>query len=356
VETANPEKKGFSLFDGWSSGPGPMTGPECAFGKPDGDSGHFVAGASFYVLRPYPSSTLAYNTAITTTFPGLNTTTTTSTSPQNFSQHYNFAPLVWLGYVTPSGLGVRARYWYYENTATLATTNGDISGNTVVTSAGAPPFQIHSPGPGVTAGIGQDQMQFTDTLRLNVWDIEATQLIQSGSWALLVGGGARYATLNQSYGATRFNPGGTLGTTTILNDAENANFVNNFKGAGPMAMIEAYRALGNTGVALYGAARGAVLFGTHREPTDFNSITVVSAGGGAPIGTIVNTKATPVDYGVVPVAELELGGLWFRDIGGFRVFIRTAGVGQVWYNVGTAINRTGDLGFLGGNVALGVTY
>lgn len=364
IQTVPTDKKEILLPDPWHTGPGHLGGTDGYFPGQDDNHGSFVAGAGFYILRPFFNNNAAYTTTYTTLIPGVGVanTTTTNTTQQNFQDNYTFAPLVWLGYVSRSGLGVRARYWYYQNTATTTTTNDVFPTGTtatVITSSGTPPFFVTSgnPGSALSNGVGQDQLQFTRSLRLNVWDMEAIQQLNSGPWSLLVGAGARYATLNQSYGATRFNPGGSnaAGTTTFDLDFETASSVNNFKGAGPMAVLEAYRTLGNTGLAIYGSARGSVLFGTHRMPMSHTQLEDGTLAG-ATIGFATFDSSSLNSYGVLPVGEVELGGLYYRDIGSFRVFVRPAAVGQVWWNAGTATSRTGDLGFLGGTLAFGVQY
>jgi len=135
------------------------------------------------------------------------------------------------------------------------------------------------------------------------------------------------------------------------------NSANNFDGGGPLAVFEAYRPLGNTGLALYAAGRGSVLFGSRQLPSSQHGVVnFIAPAGGGPMSIVQEINGGATDHNVLPVGELELGGLWYHDLGGWRLFVRAAGVGQVWYNAGTAVNRSGDLGFLGGNVVFGIRY
>src|SRR5712692_2819812 len=71
-------------------------------------SGHFVAGAGVYIMKPYFQNNPAFFTRTTTIAGGLGTFSfETSMTQHDFCWGLDAAPVVWLGYVSECGLGVR---------------------------------------------------------------------------------------------------------------------------------------------------------------------------------------------------------------------------------------------------------
>ena len=65
-----------------------------------------------------------------------------------------------------------------------------------------------------------DQFSFNTHLKLDTWDWEVIQEVQTYNWWLLFAGGARYSYLSQGYKAFRFNNGsGTLGSGESISRA-----------------------------------------------------------------------------------------------------------------------------------------
>lgn len=116
-----------------------------------------------------------------------------------------------LGYVSDSGLGVRGRYWSFDNDSDYA-----------------PPFAPAVFGIHVQAA----DTEVTLSQRLRHWDLE-------------VSGGLRYGKLEYT------NPPLTLyGPGTVK-----------FEGFGPTASCNGRRSLGNSGFSLFGNVRGALMIG-----------------------------------------------------------------------------------------------
>jgi hypothetical protein len=116
-----------------------------------------------------------------------------------------------LGYVSDSGLGVRGRYWSFDNS-----------------SAYTPPF--------APAVFG---------IHVQAADTEVTMSQRMRHWDLEVSGGLRYGKLEYT------NPPLTLYGPGIVK----------FEGVGPTASLNARRSLGNSGFALFGNVRGSLMIG-----------------------------------------------------------------------------------------------
>lgn len=116
-----------------------------------------------------------------------------------------------LGYVSDSGLGVRGRYWSFDNSADYA-----------------PPFAPAVFGIQVRAA----DAEVTVAQRLRHFDLELS-------------GGVRYGQLEYTNAPlTLYGPG------TVK-----------FEGVGPTASLDARRTLGNSGFSLFGNVRGSVMIG-----------------------------------------------------------------------------------------------
>ena len=119
-----------------------------------------------------------------------------------------------LGYVNDSGLGVRARYWSFDNT-----------------SGFVPPY--------APAVFG---------INVRATDVEITLAQRMRHWDLDVSGGLRYGKLQYSNPVlTLYNPG----TVT-------------FEGGGPTASLNGRRILGNSGLSVFGNVRGSIMIGDIR--------------------------------------------------------------------------------------------
>jgi len=119
-----------------------------------------------------------------------------------------------LGYVSDSGLGVRGRYWSFDNS-----------------SAYTPPY--------APAVFG---------IHVQAADTEVTMLQRMRHWDVEVSGGLRYGKLEYT------NPPLTLyGPGTVK-----------FEGFGPTASFNGRRCLGNSGFSLFGNVRGSLMIGDIR--------------------------------------------------------------------------------------------
>jgi hypothetical protein len=352
--------------------PGPgMVPPGSWVGETGGASwGHVTGGAGTYFLKPYGQGGEAFTTLTTTTVPAAvgAASTTTSSTITPFTHGAEFSPLVWLGYVTPDGLGARVRWWRFSEASSQQTgfgpsvTPASVPGVpfTTTTIGAAEPFGLEfieldsTDLPGVLVGPGT--VTAAEELRLNVWDFEATEDFSCGNWRGLVAFGARYAAMANTYLAT-----GSLvmvsptGATTTLTETLGSH--TDFNGIGPTLAVELRRCLGGPRLSIFASARGALLFGTTRQGGfDVNELARVN-----PAGVLVSDRTgqdtTFHDHQqAISVGEVELGAEWSRCFGSFTPFVRAAVVGQTWMEVGTATDVDGDLDFIGLSLTAGVNF
>jgi hypothetical protein len=299
-----------------------------------GGGGGLQAGIGFYYIKPHFETNPAY-TVSREAQDG-----TLQIRQSDFDYDYEFAPIIWVGFSNCDGLGVRARYWWYDNNASTLLGN---DGTVGIDSAAPLGLQNLS----TTNG---DVLLFATDLQIKVWDLEVTQAAKVWGWDLLLAGGLRYAHISQSYVHVELP---TVGDTLV--DAISSG--HNFKGIGPTVAAELRRDLG-IGLTLYGAARASILFGTGEQ----NSTQVVN---NTP-DTFVSTSRDDV----MPITELEIGAEFSREMGGSRLFVQAALVSQVWYGAGNAANNemipllvdpevsdnSSNLGLFGFRIAVGVNY
>ncbi|HEV3261297.1 MAG TPA: Lpg1974 family pore-forming outer membrane protein [Gemmataceae bacterium] len=315
--------------------------------------GHFVAGAGLYLIKPFFDTNPAFRTSTTTVTGGIfNVTSTTQTQQQDFEYDLAAAPLIWIGYVADNGLGVRGRWWSFDQGSRFEMLD---QAGVSITSAAPQGLSIHSPGSVLFPGVNADSLAFNSNLRLDVWDLEATQDFRLGGWALTVSGGARYVHMAQNYNAYRTNPGGVQGVLLVTDNGEALHSGHNFNGAGPTVALEVRRPLGDTGLALYGNARGSLLYGDGKQHTtlsqQFSGVVGVT-----PFDMVHTSDVVGSRDDLLPIVELELGAEYGMDMGRLRPFIRTGVVGQTWFGAGNATSVTGNLGFLGLTATAGVNY
>jgi hypothetical protein len=281
---------------------------------------------------------------------GLDTATVTRV---DLSHHMDVAPMLWLGYAGPGGLGGRVRWWCFSQASSQTQMFPPSTGPTEVTLVSAAPL-----GPQLFANTDKGQsaaFAATSALEMQVGDIEVFQDFAGCKWDVLLSGGVRIAHLNQDYSAFVTESAGASALHETLISGHN------FTGAGPVLAAEGRRGLG-CGLALYGSVRGALLYGSARQ----NVLSTGSPGDPSP------TAGSDHRDKVLPVGELELGLEYGRCVGPAWLFGQIGLVGQDWLGAGNAsrtatagvptgfpiFNATvdNDLGLLGLAVRVGVSY
>lgn len=334
-----PDEHG-GWFDGWFNGGHAMQGMPAASICLKG----LEFGGGVYVLYPHWETNPAFT--VTREINGV-----TQIRQEDFKYNTDFTPVGWVSYTTGSGLGVRARGWRFDQTASTFILN---DGSATYSSAAPLGLQNQS----TTNG---DQLRYDSTLKINVVDLEAINDLNLGLWALKFGGGLRYAHMSQSYTHTEV-------PVTSLVDAISSG--HQFRGIGPTFSVEVRRQLGMgglgtfglgggpIGVSLYGSGRGSLLFGTGKQ----DAFQVAN-------GDLTTLASTSRDD-LLPVAELEIGAEFSKQMGHARWFVQAALVGQVWFGAGNAANNelipvnvdpevsdnSANLGLFGGKLVVGVEF
>jgi hypothetical protein len=287
----------------------------------------FVGGAGVYYLRPYWENNPAYSTtAATINGPrggGVGNGFVIQ-DEEDFDYDYKVAPYAWVGYVSESGLGVRARGFYYDYNANNITLRDESSTLQLVTAAPLG-LGIYTEG---GDGFGEN-LTIDSSLRLMYIDLEVSQQFQVGAWWLLLSGGARWAQISQNYNATLDDSINDLHTVSIRSG-------HNFRGFGPTAAFEARRPF-SCGFALFGSVRGSVLLGKHRQNAFLRSFDADNDFDSAVLFANADENTT------MPVAELELGVEYGKQIRGARLFVQASVVNHTWFNAGNATNSSSAL-------------
>ena len=277
-----------------------VDGLGCCGGNCSGS--HLIGGADLYLIKPFFSN----NPALTFFDQG-----TGPANRVNISEHAAASPLFWLGFVSDSGMGFRARWWnFYQGTDQSYALTPPSSGATVTGLSAGP----------LGAFIIQDNPKafaVTSKLEVNVIDLEVFQNASLCRWNFQVSGGVSLAEIDEAYHAYAIDASGS--PVTPLNSKSS------FSGVGPVLALEASRPLcGSWGV--YSSLRSRVLFGTSRQ-TAFGGDEVTGVGSSS-------------QQAIVSVEELEMGLQYNRCLGRSTLIGRVGMVGQEWYG---ANNASGSL-------------
>ncbi len=236
-----------------------------------------------------------------------------------FSYDYSATPRVWLGYQTPSGLGVRADYWQF-----------DADGDQIVVQAdgqfvyGSHAVTIIFPAT-ILASMPGETLVAQDGLRTDIVNLLATGQMQFGKVSINGGAGLRYGRLEQ-----------TISTSVVGGGMPRAlNWVRTYEGVGPAVGVDFRRPIGCTGFAAVARGGGALLFGS-------KNLSRVALGdvGMPPAAPFL--RLNDADE-VVGIGELSFGLEWTRILAnGSQLAVQGQYEGQLWAEAGSP-----TLGFLG---------
>jgi hypothetical protein len=237
-----------------------------------------------------------------------------------FSYDYGATPEFWLGMERADGLGVRGRYWQFDQGGTGITRISD--GQTFYTANATTiifPATIIANDPG-------EILRSDDNLKTQIIDFEATMRTQIGRMEIVGGGGLRYAALKQSLSSTVLDAGSNV--IGLL------QWTRDYEGLGPAVSIDLRRPIGNSGLSVVGKVNAALLFG-HKDlnRTVVGDVTTPSA---APFLNLENADE------VVGMGEVALGLQWRRMLRRSELVIGGMYQGQLWAEAGAP-----TLGFLG---------
>jgi hypothetical protein len=226
---------------------------------------------------------------------------------KDFTDATQFVPRLSAGYVNGDGFGGRIGWWGFATSQTDQIAN---TGNLTIFSAA--PLGI-----GIDDTIGG--MAASMALRMDVWDLELIKAFDHGCWSGLLTGGVRYAHMSQDYNAVEFEVG-NVPDEIILSG-------HNFDGVGPTVSLQVRR---DVGQALYVSAttRGSLLFGQGEQ-----TVTEIDDG-------FLGVANATYDL-VLPVAEIELGAGWKREMGRGVAFAEAGFNAQAWIDAGNASRSAG---------------
>ncbi len=315
----------------------------------------FEAGGELHVLRPVITNNAGL---ITFETPVL----ATNTSVQNFNYDFHLSPSVWLGYTTECGLGFRATWFrFYESANPLGVT---IQPNTG-TGATSPSNFLSGD---VTGGGGPATYTATSNLFIENWDFDITQSFKVCHLNITAGAGIRWSHIDQGYGATRTRSGGPEFAFESLYTENDAN---SFRGVGPTLLLEAHRPIGCGAFSLYANSRIGLLFGDRQESsTQFHSFT-------SGVASDLDTTTTSSDSDqLIGFFEIEAGAEWAKQCGRFQPFVRVGFEGRGYFGTGNAqsgavfgtgteigstpgipsLGHTSDIGLYGFTFSAGVKF
>jgi hypothetical protein len=252
-------------------------GASCGVSNPG-----FYAGAELPILKPHVDTILAGDS------PFLDIGLAIRDIPQVRDFDYDASPRVWVGYVGCSGLGIRARWWQFDETEGTEGPIYDEFGNLIFDGR-------------VDGG-----------LELSATDFEVTDTICLGpTWQLLLSGGVRYAEF-RFFGQIDGDLGGVGEGASGIEDY--------FDGIGATVAAELRRSL-CWDLGLFASVRGSVLFGDEVFGV-FDDFVV-------PLSFRFEESAI-----VRPVWEIQLGLDWSREIcDGVHFVTRALGEVQYWDSI-----------------------
>ena len=285
-------------------------------------------GFEWSFVKPRYSENVAYNTM---TGNGNNTSTFTDTE---FDYDLELSPRVWLEAGLSDNWGWRLSYWQYDHSPTSTSTSPNANGFGEITHPSFGDVDI-------STTIPTDTFFASSKLNAYTIDLEALKQGQLCGWQLGVGGGLRYASVEQDYSAELRN----TDTGDVLRGQ--IDYSHTLDGFGPTMSLSARRPLlGN--IKLVCAARGSLLFGA-------GSSRMVS-GEDLDLANPFTTTILSSRDDLLPIGEARVGIEWLspkKHSRSWQWLLSTAMEGQAWGNAGNASSETADLGFFGFNFGAG---
>jgi hypothetical protein len=317
----------------------------------------FEVGGEAYILRPYFHSNPIFFVSQSSGQFVIDPPATFQASAPDFAWNYTVSPAIWAEYTTPCGIGIRGRYFRFDQDSQDAglTIPANNPGAVIVGSAavpdgrfGTPPFALFSaPSFGNSLGF-PDQISASSRLFLETIDLEAIYTFHPCCWCLTLSAGARYLNTEQDY---------AISDLCLCNMASpltaSVQYRHTFAGAGPLVGLEATRRICSTGLSFYGKVDGALLVGTGTEQWNFQASASFEGPGAPAVVAQASTSHNPI----MPILDIELGlDYTFNRSGKIRPFVRAAVVDQTYFDAGSASSRDGNLSLFGGQVSGGIAF
>lgn len=250
---------------------------------------------------------------------------------RTFNHHFDATPRVWLGYMNDDGIGIRARYFMYDQRL------GQVS----ETDPG-PQVELQSvlfSGSNITESIFRffsldgDTLNVNAGLRTHLVDLEGLIQLDVGGVDITASSGLRYALLEQHYTAQLVDAKGTA--------AETLSHALHYEGLGLTMGVQGRRSIvGN--LSAFAGARISALYGRTNETSE--SVSVRTA----------NKQFVREADELLAILEVPVGVEWSRSLAsGGRVLVRGSVEGQIWANGGNLQSDVNSFSFLGLAVAVG---
>lgn len=281
----------------------PVVKMEC--GNDNGCGPRLAAGLDLLLLRPHFDSNQAQSI-------DLDLTDSSLIVFKEFEYDWSLSPRIWVAAENESGLGVRLRFFHFDQSADaiVTTVQGGVNGASSEAVVG-----------NLNLENGSGVLETNTSLYIQNWDAEITKGGKLGQSQITLAGGLRYSFQQQTYDVLS-SQGGDL--NAILSTS-------GFTGVGPTVAVDAVRPVGDGNLALYGNARCSLLYGRGHQ-------TAVFAGGEAPF------RGDARRFDTEGILEAEIGIQFVRDSGNFEVLIRPALVSQLYMSGGNARGVTDDFG------------
>ena len=272
------------------------------------------------------------------------------------SLNYEVAPYLWAKWECGKCLDVRAEYWGFD-TSSRAIFDVDFEFEEIADN---------EPSDDINLGFA---VALASELEMHVFTLEAVHKIPVCCWIFGVGGGIRYAHLDQSYrfALPFFFQRDDAGDITTVNGTLQITDAFEFQAAGPTFLIEAHRPVAHC-FAFYGKIRGTVLVGQNeRQASAFFDLDITDDGDDTFVDATVVERST--DDQTIGVMDLEFG-LHFSKPHKCKTFVADVGaVTQFWYGAGSSealdelitgsilsLGSRGDLTLFGIRLSAGVLF
>ncbi len=289
----------------------------------------FFAGYTATFLQPRFSENIAFTT---TESDGATFNTITNTE---FNYDHEYAPRVNFGWEHQDGIGMRATWWHLDTEADTETTNPPANGFGSITH---PTFGTVD----ISTAIPTDVFTASSSIEAYTVDLEGTKQTSFCGWDFGVGGGLRYANLEQTYLAQMSDNASTL--------RGEIDYRSSIEGFGPTISLNASRPLTRR-LDLFCRARGSLLYGDGKS--------TLSAGEDLDLASPFTTNQSTSRDDLLSIGEVQLGLKWQGVKRSHRIFTPYWSIGlesQYWSGVGNATSQDGSIGFFGGNVSVGLDW
>jgi hypothetical protein len=251
---------------------------------------------------------------------------------QPFDYEFETSPRIWLGHVNENGFGLQVRYFQFDGEADDRSFSPDANNPVAF-------IEVYGAGGNISrnafAGVGET-LTVTHDVELHVFDLEAVQRWEWNRMLLMGSFGARYVRMDQDMLATAITAAGVLD--------EMVDHDHSFEGFGPVVGLQLTRSFGGSGLGVYGNVRGSILFG------DQDQTIVEIKNAGANVGTDVHNGDE-----VMAIGEISFGLQYARELRrGAQGFVRVGYESQIWWDAGSAIDTTSNMGLEGFTLGFGV--